>query len=216
MNYNKKLETGEKIELLIDRKGKPGRYLSKIDSIVGRDTFIITRPVGEEEYTYLSVGEVIKIVYFREDGAYFFTARVIERIKSEDVISAKVTSISEFYKMQRRNYYRLRIMVPVDIIFEDDMNILHKHFDTIDISGGGIRINCNYRFKINMDVEVTLHIESIQAFKIKGRVIRVTKSDKDIGMYEAGIEFVDVDSDIRQGIIQYIFERQRSILKKSH
>jgi len=214
MNYDRNLKAGEKIELLVDSMGKPGKYFSKIESIVNKNTFIITRPFGEEEYTYLSLGEVIKIVYFREDGAYYFDAKVIERIKSESSVSAIVTSLSDLYKLQRRNYFRLSIMVPIKIAFMDNLNRIVKHFDTIDISGGGARISSSTKFNAGMDIEVCAKIDGIEDSIIKGKIVRCTVSNKEDGLYETGIEFIDISVEARQAIIKYIFTRQRVLLKR--
>jgi c-di-GMP-binding flagellar brake protein YcgR len=131
------IKAGEKIELLVDRRGNPERFFSKVESLVTDDTFIISRPIGDEQLMFLSLGEVIRIVYFREDGAYYFDAQVIERIKHQETVSARVVALSEKYKLQRRNYYRLNTMVPVVLTyFEDDLKIV-KPFDTIDIAAEG-------------------------------------------------------------------------------
>lgn len=216
MKQDSTIAAGEKIELLIDRKGNPERFFSKVESIVTEDTFIISRPISDEQLMFLSVGEIIRIVYFRDDGAYYFDAQVIERIKHQESISARLVALSEKYKLQRRNYYRLNTMVPVVITYTDKETMISKSLDTIDISGGGMRIASNKRFDKGMDMEIEIKVRGFENCIIKGKVVRSERTDKGDGILETGIEFLNVSPMVRQMIIEYIFTKQRELLKKGY
>lgn len=216
MKQENTISAGEKIELLIDRKGNPERFFSKVESIVTEDTFIITRPIGDEQLMFLSLGEIIRIVFFRDDGAYYFDAQVIERIKHQESISARVVALSEKYKLQRRNYYRLSTMVPVAITYFDKESKIIKSLDTIDISGGGMRIASTIRFGKDLEMDIEIKIPGMEDYIIKGKVVRSEWSDKGEGILETGIEFLNVTPLVRQMIIEYIFTKQRELLKKGY
>lgn len=214
MSEQNSISAGEKIELLIDKKGNPERYLSKVETVIDEETFVISRPVGDNQFTYLTLGEIIRIFFFRSDGAYYFDAQVLERIKSQSSISARLVALTEKYKMQRRNYYRLNTMVPVTITSVENGIKVSKGYDTIDISGGGLRFASSAMVDVGTEVEVSVDIEEIEDFPIKGRVVRSVPSEKDDGMYEMGVEFIKIHQKVRQVIINYIFSKQRELIKK--
>lgn len=213
MKNDSSLKPGEKIELLLNRKGSSERYLSKVETVISDDTFIITRPIGDEQYMFLTLGEIVRVIFFRDDGAYYFDAKVLERIKSQESISTRMVALSDKYKLQRRNYYRLNTMVPVTLTYFENGAMVSKKMDTIDISGGGIRIATVNKMNVGMEVGVTAEIQGIEDYEIIGRVVRSMLSEKG-DLYETGIEFTNIHQRIRQAIIEYIFTRQREILKK--
>lgn len=214
MSLENDIKAGEKIELLVDRRGSEERYVSKVETVVTTDTFIITRPMGNEQFALLSPGEIIRVLYFREDGVYYFDARVLERIKYQESVSARVVILSEKYKLQRRNYFRLNMMVPVMMTYTVNEVQYRKKYDTIDISGGGMKIASNSSIDVDTEVETVVMIDGVEDYVIKGRVVRCIPSEKTEGVYEIGIEFMGIHQRIRQSIIEYIFARHREIIKK--
>jgi len=212
------VKPGEKIEIEIEEDSCTNQYLSKVEEVIDDNTFVIAKPMGEDYYTYLSLGQVIRVIYSRKDALYYFDAEVIERLKSQENISAKLTIISDKYKLQRRNYYRLEIMVPVTLVFEikQQENTIKtiKKIDTVDISGGGIKILSDNKMDMDTELDLLLSIPDIEYEPVKGRVIRSILVEGENPMYESAIEFIDIDPKVRQSIIRYIFSKQRELIKK--
>jgi c-di-GMP-binding flagellar brake protein YcgR len=212
MNNKENLMVGEKIELEISKGSEFGQYLSKVEDIIDDKTFIITRPMGKEQATYLNVGETVRVIYYRKDAMYYFDAEVKERMRDEKTLSAKMSIKTDKYKLQRRNYYRLGIMVPVTVIIpqSDEYNNdeIIKNFDTIDISGGGIRIQSNFRIQVGRIIKLSINAAGMEHEVIDAKVIRCIVSNNDINAFEIAIEFQEVSPSLRQQIVQLIFDRK--------
>lgn len=216
MKNNDDLQAGEKIELLLKRDNDKYTevYFSKIEDVIDSKTYAISRPVSGGRYTYLSLGQEIGVAYFREDAEYVFDARVIERIKYGETVSAVISVISERRKLQRRNYYRLGIMIPVMLEYKHMGITVVNKLDTADISGGGIRLISPENINIGQEVTMSIAIPGVEGNLIKGRVVRSIHSERNKKRYDIGVEFLDIHPRIRQLIIQYIFAKQRELLKK--
>jgi c-di-GMP-binding flagellar brake protein YcgR len=216
MKDSDNIKAGEKILLEVDDNGSAEDYLSKVEEIIDENTFVVTRPIDSGHYTYLTVGQIIRIVYYREDAMIYFDAQVTERIKNQESISAVVSAVSERYKLQRRNYFRLNIMVQVDASAIESNGNRRKlgRFDTVDISGGGLKIASSRIIEPDTMLEMIISIPALEDKSIKGKVIRSCLSERYSGVYEVGVEFVDMHQSIRQAIIKFIFTRQRELLKR--
>lgn len=212
------LKPGERIELEVNEGEKADQYLSKVEEVIDENTFVITRPVANDTYTYLSVGQVIRVMYYRKEALYYFDAEVVDRIKSDENVSAKLNIISDRYKLQRRNYYRLNIMVPTVltafIASGGKVEKYTKKYDTIDISGGGLKINSERQMDTDTEIRLFVHISGIEHEEVTGKVVRSITSQKDSNLYEIAVEFTDISTNVRQAIIRYIFAKQRELIKR--
>ncbi|HBM80134.1 MAG TPA: hypothetical protein DD426_04745, partial [Clostridiaceae bacterium] len=95
MKQKREISRGEKIEVWLDADGSSERYLSKVEDVLDENTIIITRPVAPGKFTYLSLDQVVKIIYFRNEEAYYFDGKVIDRIKYKNSISIKIYAVSK-------------------------------------------------------------------------------------------------------------------------
>jgi c-di-GMP-binding flagellar brake protein YcgR len=77
-----------------------------------------------------------------------------------------------------------------------------------------VRIASTSKFKLDLEMDIEIRIQEIEDYNVKGKVVRCELSDKGEGIYETGIEFIDVHPKIRQTIINYIFSKQRELIKK--
>ncbi|HBM80135.1 MAG TPA: hypothetical protein DD426_04750, partial [Clostridiaceae bacterium] len=101
-------------------------------------------------------------------------------------------AVSKIKKLQRRDYFRLGITVPLKISYSVDGTDIKKETYTIDISGGGLKIGCDSRFDKGTGLEIQIEIPNLNDKKLKGRVIRCRPSLKNNKVYEIGIEFQDL------------------------
>lgn len=214
MKIDKNIHSGEKIELMIDSDSGYHRYFSRIEEVIDDKTFIITRPVGERNFAFLFEGQTLKVIYFREDSAYAFDAVVKEKMNQEEKLTATINAVSEIYKLQRRNYFRLAVMVPILLTFETGGKKVSKKLYTSDISGGGIRIASKDKIDEGTAVEIEVFIPGAEGQIIKGRIVRCMRSEKDLNLFDIGIEFTEINPRIRQVIVRYVFSKQRELISK--
>ncbi len=211
---NNKINVGEKIEILLDKGKKNERFFSKIEAMQDDETFTISRPVNKRGFAHISKGQPINIIYFRKESAYAFDAEVNDMIESGKTITFIVSATSKKYKLQRRDYFRLPIMVTAMVSFEFQGENMTEIFDTVDISGGGLKIMSLRKMKMGSKVELFIRIRGIESEKITGTVVRCMHSAKVSELYDIGIQFTDIKFKVRQAIIRYVFRKQRELIRR--
>ncbi|KPU43654.1 flagellar brake protein YcgR [Oxobacter pfennigii] len=218
MKIHNNLRSGQKIEIEVAENGERALYYSKIEEVIDDTTYIITAPVGRRTYSLLSVSDIVRVIYNLKFSIYTFEAEVMGRQKSNESILIKLKRVSEIYKIQRRNYYRLNAMVSVVIRFhpagEENSEKIIKNFETVDISGGGIKLASNQLFIVNSNVSILINIPGIEREVIEGKVVRCEISEERHGLYQTGIQFTKIPKKVRYIIEQYILNKQREYLRK--
>jgi len=223
MAYGRALRVGDKIEIEPARGAgddmetfgeRTFQYLSKVEEIIDDVTFIISKPIWGRQFINLQVGDIIKVAYFREEALYYFKAKVLEELRSRETMSAKVVAMSDRYKIQRRNYYRLSIIIPVIMTYLEEKEQVTKNCSTVDISGGGVRLLTDQKLQRGTEAWLYINIPGIERHAIKASVIRSIPSARDIKLYETALEYKHIDQPVRDIIIKYIFDKQRQIIKK--
>ncbi len=223
MNLKKMLQIGEKIEVryyegAIDSE-KRSCY-SMIQDMISQDELVITIPMVKGNQIILPLGQEVEIVFFRDEGQYIFKAKIEKRFKKENVDLLKLNRISSIKRIQRRNYYRLNITLPISIKLLTDKDKQSQNFKewlktyTMDISGGGVRILLDRNIEKGSLLECKLKIND-EDLLLKGEVVRSQLIQQyPITKYEIGISFVDITEYQRDQIIGFIFEEQRKLRRK--
>jgi hypothetical protein len=86
-------------------------------------------------------------------------------------------------------------------------------FSKVNISAGGLSTLSNEAYAPNDPVEIKLMLPTapFMLFYIYGKVVKCDGANQ---KYELCVEFTEIDDDIREQIVKYVFERQREILRK--
>ncbi|MDK2902442.1 MAG: hypothetical protein PWQ93_361 [Clostridiales bacterium] len=216
------LNVGERVELEIeDDNGAKTTYISQVYNVLDQDHIVIAGPIKKGKIILLPVGQLLGIIYYRSDGCYRFYARITQRLKTDkDVYIYTVEATGPRERIQRRNYYRLGIVLPVQFrkITEGDDGIqrpLHKAY-TLDISGGGMRITVPKRIPIKERDLLQCHIllDDDVKLEVKGIVVRIAGANNDSDTNEIGVEFQDISNQVRDKLISFIFKQQLKFLQK--
>ena len=174
--------------------------------------------------------------FITDGGIYRCQGAITDRIKRGNFFLMKAKAISKLVKFQRREYYRLNVMM--DILFErldDSAADMEKMSDVkgllqtsildenivgrgtmVDISGGGVRFisdtrmqDANYLFVI---FTIATGGKKIVA-ELMGKVIAIN-FNPDVGNYTYRLKFLYKDSKMQETIVRFIFEEERRIRKK--
>lgn len=82
----------------------------------------------------------------------------------------------------------------------------------LDISGGGIQMQLKKKFELGEELLISLkNILPPKEF-IKSEIVRVQKENEEL--YNYGVNFLEVEAEQREEIIQWIFAYQRKTRKK--
>ncbi|MFW5981746.1 MAG: flagellar brake protein [Halanaerobiaceae bacterium] len=210
------LKINDKVDIQVDSGPYQGKYLSKVAEI-DNDTIKVTSPFIKGEVVPLRIGQVVKLYFTGDTAAFTFTAKVLDRqIDPVAILTLKKTS--ELKRIQRREYFRIEAKKEVKYrIIEDPLNIDGdesadlERSETLDISGGGIKLLVDDDFPREGFVELYIDIPDIEEMPILGKVV----NDYNLGDARAvGIRFLDIGHVIQEKIISWLFDYQRQLRKR--
>ncbi len=206
---------GEK--LLITRGWKSKKQCPMVSQVIGdcrEGNFTIAMPMLRGKLVPLWAGGVIRVSFCRKNGIYEFRARIIGR-KNGRIPSLKIRIIPPVTKSQRRDYYRLSIVLPVLIYIDCPTGDERKSVKcyALDLSAGGIKIASDREFERGCIVFCNMVLED-KLFSVRAKVIRSVAVYNREHAYETGLQFIDLNEKIRSKIIGFIFREQSKLKRK--
>ncbi|MFW5981245.1 MAG: flagellar brake protein [bacterium] len=211
-----KLKVNEKVDIIVKTGPYQGKYLSKIAEM-DSDKIKVTSPFIKGEVVPLRLEQIVNLYFTSDIAAYTFPARIIER-QSEPLALITIEKIGELKRIQRREFFRLDakkkvkyrlIEDPLDP--EEDEPIELKETETIDISGGGIKMNVDNDFPREGFVELYLDLPEIDSIPIFGKIVNEYSLADGRAV---GIKFLDIARAVQEKIISWLFDYQRQLRKK--
>lgn len=192
-------------------------FPSQVLDIITDKEFIISGPIKKNNLIFIHKGEEIRLCYMVEDkGKFFFTAKV-QSMDHSKVYTLKVQRISDISRIQQREYFRLWSTLEVNKkhwVSKDHMiDEFDERCDARDISGGGMKLYCNFKHTIGDSVSCIIKINSL-IIETKAIVKRVDEVDTFDYKYSVGVSFLEMEESNRDAIIKYIFEQQRILRDK--
>ncbi|MGF7057147.1 flagellar brake protein [Brassicibacter mesophilus] len=211
------LSIGEKIEIKRIGTKQDIKYSSQVLDIIDERTYSISGPIHKGTIVPISLNSTIEITYFKEErGRFLFKATVLSR-EEKGVYRLIIRRIDKIIRFQQRDYYRLTINKNVTITHSfmdgDIERVVEENCVTKDISGGGIRFLCDFKYKLKDVLSFELKINDSEIVSI-GEVVRVKKSDSSDYNYEIGMRFIELSNVDRDILIRFIFEQQRKLRRK--
>lgn len=218
MNLTKDLfNIGDRIEILKSVGEKNRIYPSQVLDMLDENTYIISGPIHKNSLVPLHIGEIIKIVYIKENkGRYMFDAKILER-EHKKIYRFKIMKIGKMKRLQQRKYYRLDICIPIKKIFSlkigNEIKSIEEKCLTKDLSGNGMKLMCNFNHKTGDLIKCLFKIYD-KEIDLNAEVVRVEKIKNGEFTYALGINFIDIKNEDREAIIKFIFEKERSLIEK--
>jgi len=207
-------------------------YSTKIYDVVNDDTIEIIMPMEQTKLILLPVDGEYETFFYTENGLYESTVRISDRYKSNNVYIILVELQTNLRKYQRRDFYRYscaldmetRGLTPEEVfayrkgeMYQAPPGMPTAKGVIADISGGGLRfvsktqydreslVYCNYSLFIH---------GGVKSYKIICKVLDTRELQNRNGEYEHRVQFLNLDNDEREEIIQYIFEEERKNRRK--
>lgn len=207
---------GEKLHIVLDNK-EPGKQRFMVSQVLEKShggTLVIAMPILQGRLVPIRVNKIINIVFYRPNGVYEFKAQVAGRSKGK-VPSIQIQALSPIKKTQRRNYFRLNTILPVQVSINCVPGEECAVFNclTLDISAGGMRLASNK----DIDEGCTIGCDLVLAGKplsVKAKVVRRSAVYNKEYAFEIGVQFIRLEEKVRCGIIAFIFEEQKKLKKK--
>ena len=143
-------------------------YVSQFLQWLENDVAQIAVPTFQSHFVPLHRGDVYELRFFTRSGLYRCQAKILKSGKTSNMAVAEVKVVSALEKYQRRQYYRMNCIIPLDyaVISEEqktlyrekkrcltleqklqvekkleNQEIEFRKATVLDISGGGVRFN---------------------------------------------------------------------------
>lgn len=216
MEQDKILKILNTVEVeVLSEKEYEGSYLCKIEDIENGNVHI-SLPIEKGHFIPLRSGTLIRINVTQSDGVYSFSEHILKRVMSP-YPHFVIKYPQKIQRIQRRNYVRLMLNIPVEFKLEEEENKYRGV--SIDLSGGGVFLITQKQLeigqKLTIDLKLTngLDCSNIKSIVKRERVIEGQNGGAVKRNY--GIEFVEINQKLREEIISYLFELQRERRKNN-
>ncbi len=234
---SKFLRPGDRIELqMVEHQKKEEDsqrvFISEIHEILSDDQMEIVMPMEKTKLILLPVDVEYDLTIYAQHGLFQCFARVIDRYKSNNVYILVVELTTNLRKHQRREYYRYSCALDMTSreLEENEIKAIElkepflltpglpiKRSVIVDISGGGLRFVSEQKYEPDSLIYCSyslLQNKQKKQYEIVGKVLTVTELSNRRGTYEHRVQYVDLEKDVREEIIRFIFEEERKNRKK--
>lgn len=230
---------GDKIELqemehsIATTPDQPKKiYNSTVHDILSEDTLEITMPMEQTKLILLPVDQEYDLVFYGNTGLFQCFARIIDRYKSNNVYILRIELTSNLRKYQRREYYRFACALEmcsrnleeeeIQAVEDDAAYMLQpglplRRSVIVDISGGGLRFISVQKYEPGSLIYCSYHLikdGQRKQYEVIGRVLAVNELQNRPGTYEHRVQYHNMDVNVREEIIRFIFEEERKSRKK--
>lgn len=185
---------------------------SSIEGVGEDNKLIISAPLYKLNYYPIRTGDVFRLHIKLKTGIVELKSRVLKRVKIRSISTIVFEVISEPLFIQRREFFRLKILKDLTISYGDGSSI---KLMTKEISAGGLSgLVVDFgELLVGQKVVVTIDIGS-QKINLLGEVLYCAPFKDSIRRFEYRIKFIDVSEKTRRLLLNYIFSEQRKLMKK--
>lgn len=227
----KYIQAGQKVDLKAlhrDRKTSENdrTYASKVFDIISEDRLEILMPMEQTKLILLPVDAEYEMYFYTEAGLYECVGRIIDRYKSNNVYILLVELETNLRKYQRREYYRYSCALDMDTrnLLEEEVAAVEnkkeylipglplKRSIIVDISGGGLRFVSDYKYEKDSIIYCRYHLMvkgKEKDYEIACKILDVKELESRKGEYEHRVQYMNLNNEEREEIIQFIFDEER-------
>lgn len=206
------LKVNQNFELIVKDGPFKGNYLSKIADI--RDNKIkVSIPYTHGEIIPLRINLDVEMYFTGELAAYSYNTVIIDR-ELEPIPLLILSYPDTKQRIQRREFFRLEVKEKIIYqILNRDLEPItdKKKTTTIDISGGGLKMVVDNFINKGTLMELYLQIPELKNTPIISKVANILDLPEGIAV---GVNFVEIDNNIREQIIGWLFDYQRELRQK--
>jgi c-di-GMP-binding flagellar brake protein YcgR len=192
----------------------PATYRSRIENIVD-EKLLVTWPTSAGIRMPVHADQMLNFSLVREGTAYSFTG-LVDSTATEPLPQITVIINSEIHRVQRRQNYRIKSLVPIEISGEvrgssGKESTLPLFFKTItyNISAGGIAIRNPKGVAEGSLLEAKLALPDQELIiKAPCRVVYNEPAFDNTILQQSGIQFLAISEKERARIVRYIYRTQ--------
>jgi len=208
------LRINQLVEIETDMPAYKGVYPSRVEEVV-EEGVCLAVPIKHGALIPLRIGDVVRVYFMQDQEVYCLKTDIIGR-KQNRVPVVVLAHSQDVEKVQRRNWVRIEIGLPVTFYFSDGQFEKVEEGRTLNLSGGGVLFVTRADWlKIGSQIRIRLELPGREPF-ISPAIVRriVPPEEKESRGYRVACEFVDIKEGQRDALVKFIFEVQRERLKK--
>lgn len=223
----REVNIGTRLELEVTdsfNSDKSYSYVSQLLDIKDDENIVIAAPIIEGRLAFVPNNSRIAVILNHPRyGLIAFDGTLISK-ENQDTVAVFYLQLSgEFYKIQRRNNYRLEIMLDVQYCeLKDNAKISHESIDnklikiyTRNISGSGACIVTNADINVGTKLYLRFELPDGTEIETKCVVVRSVRVENAANpKYNVGVRFLSMDKKQEDRLIRFIFMKQKEILKQ--
>lgn len=173
---------------------------------------LILAPISKGVLFKIKVGWFINISFLINNNLYHLECKIIGIKKDKSLNFLEIKSVSQLLKIQRRDYFRLKVELPIILNIKRRGEVVNEV--TIDISGGGLNFNYIKPLEEFELIECKLKLPK-QDISFLSKVVRCKEfKNEHSTIYNIGVKFEKIREVDRDRIIKFIHFEQLKMRKK--
>ncbi len=208
------LGINEPLQVQIAEDTNPATYSSRINDI-SEGRLVIAWPTNGGIRLLVHRDQMLDFAFVRDGTAYSFTG-LVDETHSEPLPQITVILSSAVMRVQRRQNFRIKCLIPVEIVGSIKENVrdetttpLDIRTTTYDLSASGIAIRYPKRIPEGTLLEIKLGLpDNGPAIKAPCRVIYSENLTENVTQYRTGIHYLAITECERARIVRYVYRTQ--------
>jgi len=159
----------------------------------------------------------VTFMFYRPNGCYSFNAHISSPFREGNIMLCRVECLSEIKRIQRRQCYRMPIVLDVFLYELDEEGAQGDRVfkgKTIDLSEKSVALSCFTAFQEDTLLTVEIRLSDTDSVRIQAKVLRMEKPLQPTDPHMMVLIFTEHEKN-RDFLRRYIL-RQQILLRKKH
>jgi len=218
---------GDKVELVLDDNRV---YKTKVEDLTDTGLFLVAVPSLGAMPARLYLNDRIIVGFYRQVGRFITTMEVVAFEKQREIQYVWLLQITQPFKQQRRDAYRLPISIGVQVCEytdwienelplygDEDRGAIIENVNTIDISITGIALRSSRLYEHGEKYQLKIFFadrqEGAKPFLICSEVMRCLPT-RETHVSKIGMRFYAATRNRGDILSRYIFTQQQRLIKQ--
>lgn len=205
------LEKVVKIGEILEIKLEDGSTRTKLLETLADGEFVVFQPTFKGLLVWSDFDQILSFALYRSDGIYTFDAQMKETFVKEELRLCRFKQVTPVTKHQRRNAYRLPIVLKTLIECVDDEqteDVRVYKGKTVNISEKSVQLTCFDSLEVDTLVSATIYYNDYSSIMLRSKVFRCSKPKEPNDPYEIVLLFVDCSERDIINLRRYILRQQ--------
>ncbi len=183
---------------------------TKLQEVISDTEFLVMQPTIKG-VPVRSEEEEVTFTFYRPTGCFSFRAKMSESFRKEDLVLCRVERISDIERIQRRQYYRLPVVLDVTLYEAEKNNgedAKRWRGKSINLSEKAIAISCFSTIADGTPVTMEIKLTPTQTITQQAVVLRSHNALRSTDPNECVLLFSDQEEQDQRFLRRYIFKQQ--------